>query len=96
MAERKVLNKYFPPDFDPAKVPTGSRTGKAPTYKIRLMAPFSMRCEACGEYIYKGKKFNARKENLREDYLGIRIIRFWIKCPRCSAEVMCIISFGLE
>lgn len=40
---------------------------------VRLMAPFSLRCNACGEvrlrarealltaqYIYKGKKFNAR------------------------------------
>ncbi|XP_028159500.1 splicing factor YJU2-like [Ostrinia nubilalis] len=38
------------------------------------MAPFNMRCATCGEYIYKGKKFNARKEDVEiEDYLGIRI-----------------------
>lgn len=38
------------------------------------MAPFSMRCNACGEYIYKGKKFNARKETaLGEDYMGIKV-----------------------
>jgi hypothetical protein len=44
------------------------------------MAPCNMRCNTCGEYIYKGKKFNARKEDVEnEDYLGIRIYRFYIK-----------------
>jgi hypothetical protein len=38
------------------------------------------RCSTCGEYIYKGKKFNARKEDVENsDYLGIRIYRFYIK-----------------
>lgn len=47
-----------------------------------------MRCKTCGEYIYKGKKFNARKETVQnEDYLGIKVFRFYIKCPRCLAEV---------
>lgn len=42
-----------------------------------------MRCATCGEYIYKGKKFNARKEDVEnEDYLGIRIYRFYIKVSR--------------
>lgn len=52
------------------------------------MSPFSMRCESCGEYIYKGKKFNARKETVEgEMYLNIKIYRFYIRCPRCSAEI---------
>ena len=62
MSERKVINKYFPPNFDPSKIPrpgggtndgitTGKKRGQ---YKVRLMAPFSMRCSTCGEYIYKG------------------------------------------
>ncbi|EAU88278.1 coiled-coil domain-containing protein 94 [Coprinopsis cinerea okayama7 len=52
------------------------------------MAPFSMRCNTCGEYIYKGKKFNARKETVEgEDYFGIKIFRFYIKCTQCSAEI---------
>jgi rubredoxin len=47
-----------------------------------------MRCETCGEYIYKGKKFNARKETVAgEMYHSIKIFRFYIKCPRCSAEI---------
>ncbi|KAF9646867.1 DUF572-domain-containing protein [Thelephora ganbajun] len=89
MSERKVLNKYFPPDFDPDLIPR--RSGPRNSQQVvRLMAPFSMqvRCNTCGEYIYKGKKFNARKETVDgEDYYGIKIFRFYIKCTLCSAEI---------
>ena len=46
-----------------------------------------MRCTACGEYIYKGRKFNARKETPDEKYLNIQIFRFYIRCTRCSGEI---------
>ena len=91
MADRKTINKYFPPDFDPSKISkrTGKKpkTGSASLATVRLMSPFSMRCTTCGEYIYKGKKFNARKQPTGESYLGIKIIRFYIRCPRCSGEI---------
>jgi len=81
------LNKYFPPDFDPSKIPRRSQP-KNSQQVVRLMAPFSMRCTTCGEYIYKGKKFNARKETVEgETYFGIKIFRFYIKCTLCSAEI---------
>ncbi|XP_077292582.1 splicing factor YJU2 [Arctopsyche grandis] len=87
MSERKVLNKYYPPDFDPSKIPR-MKLAKNRQYTVRLMAPFNMRCVTCGEYIYKGKKFNARKEDVEnQDYLGIRIYRFYIKCTRCLQEI---------
>jgi len=87
MSERKVLNKYFPPDFDPELI-SRRKHPKNSQQVVRLMAPFSMRCNTCGEYIYKGKKFNARKETVDgEDYLGIKIFRFYIKCTLCSAEI---------
>ncbi|XP_073813932.1 splicing factor YJU2 [Musca autumnalis] len=87
MSERKVLNKYYPPDFDPSKIPR-MKLSKNRQYTVRLMAPFNMRCKTCGEYIYKGKKFNARKEDVEhETYLGIRIYRFYIKCTRCLQEI---------
>lgn len=90
MSERKVLTKYYPPDFDPRQLtrkkgpkPTGPRV-----QTVRLMAPFSMKCTSCGEYIYKGRKFNARKETPEnERYLGIQIYRFYIRCTRCSSEI---------
>ena len=89
MSERKVLSKYYPPDFDPAAI-TRTR-GPKPTgpkvQTVRLMAPFGMKCIACGEYIYKGRKFNARKETTDEKYYAITIFRFYIRCTRCSAEI---------
>ncbi|XP_051557710.1 splicing factor YJU2 isoform X2 [Myxocyprinus asiaticus] len=87
MSERKVLNKYYPPDFDPSKIPK-LKLPKDRQYVVRLMAPFNMRCKTCGEYIYKGKKFNARKETVQNElYMGLPIFRFYIKCTRCLAEI---------
>ncbi|XP_031552245.1 splicing factor YJU2-like [Actinia tenebrosa] len=87
MSERKVLNKYYPPDFDPTKIPK-LKLPKDRQYVVRLMAPFNMRCTTCGEYIYKGKKFNARKETVQgETYLGLLIFRFYIRCPKCISEI---------
>ena len=46
------------------------------------------RCNTCGEYVYKGKKFNSKKETVEdEDYLGIQIHRFYIRCPKCVAVI---------
>jgi hypothetical protein len=90
MSERKVLSHYYPPDFDPAKLQR-KRGGPKPTgpkvQTVRLMAPFSMQCTRCGEFIYRGRKFNARKETPDERYLGIQIFRFYIRCTRCSGEI---------
>lgn len=87
MSERKVLNKYYPPDFDPSKIPRGKK-GRNSTFTIRLMAPCNMRCTTCGEYIYKGRKFNSRKEDVDDmNHLGLRIYRFYIKCTACLSEI---------
>jgi len=87
MSERKVLNKYYPPDFDPSRIPK-SKEPRNKTFCIRLMAPCNMRCTTCGEYIYKGRKFNARKEDVDDmNYLGLRIYRFYIKCTACVSEI---------
>lgn len=89
MSERKVLTKYYPPDFDPSKIERrrGPKQVGPKVQTVRLMAPFPMRCTSCGEYIYKGRKFNARKETTEEKYYAISIFRFYIRCTRCSAEI---------
>ncbi|KAJ2849913.1 Pre-mRNA-splicing factor cwf16 [Coemansia brasiliensis] len=86
MAERKVLNKYYPPDFDPSKIPR-LRLGKNRQIKVRLVAPFAMRCNTCGQFIGKGTKFNARKETTDESFHSIPIYRFYIRCQKCAAEI---------
>lgn len=44
MGERKVLNKYYPPDFDPSLIPRGKKA-KNEQHKVRMMVPFSVRYE---------------------------------------------------
>lgn len=55
---------------------------------VRLMAPFSMKCDHCHSFIPRSKKFNARKESTSKDYLGIKIFNFVIRCPKCSERIV--------
>ncbi|KAF2220714.1 CWC16 protein, partial [Elsinoe ampelina] len=82
-------SKYYPPDFDPSKIVRvkGAKPVGPKLQTVRLMAPFSMKCTSCGEYIYKGRKFNARKETTDLKYYNITIYRFYIKCTRCLGEI---------
>eukprot|EP00618_Florenciella_parvula_P000267 CAMPEP_0119490014 /NCGR_PEP_ID=MMETSP1344-20130328/15305_1 /TAXON_ID=236787 /ORGANISM="Florenciella parvula, Strain CCMP2471" /LENGTH=257 /DNA_ID=CAMNT_0007525117 /DNA_START=41 /DNA_END=810 /DNA_ORIENTATION=+ len=87
MGERKKLTMYYPPDFDPKLVP---RIKRVENFKceVRMMLPFTVQCNTCGEFMYMGKKFNSMKENAQgEKYKGIQIIRFYIKCSTCSKEM---------
>ena len=86
MGERKVLNKYIPSDFDPRLVPKGTKP-KDDLVPVRMMLPFSIQCENCSSFLYRGRKFNSKKEPVRGSegkYLGIQRYRFYIKCSVCS------------
>ncbi|KAH8059011.1 hypothetical protein JL722_5558 [Aureococcus anophagefferens] len=80
MGERKVLNRYFPPDFDPLLVP---RRKWDPYKQVEREDP-----RVAHPKKTSGKKFNSRKEDVVGDtYLGIRKYRFYIKCCVCSNEI---------
>ncbi|SCU92258.1 LAFA_0F09120g1_1 [Lachancea sp. 'fantastica'] len=92
MSERKVINKYYPPNFNPLEAEEAARklskklkTMNKDSTTIRLMTPFSMRCLKCSEFIPRSRKFNGKKELLPERYLEtIKKYRLSIKCPRCN------------
>ena len=93
MSERKVLSKYYPPDFDPAALAQRRHRGKSSkdeikTQVVRVASPFTLRCTSCGEFMYRGRKFNARKEiRPEEKYLDVQMVRITMKCTRCSSAI---------
>ena len=81
------FQKYYPPNFVPNEVPR-IRQQKKRQYTVRVMMPFNIKCNTCGDYIAKAKKFNAKKETCEnEEYIGLKIFRFYFKCPVCMAEI---------
>merc|ERR1719506_310754 len=49
-----------------------------------------MQCESCGTFMYRGKKFNSLKEDVKgakAKYLNIQRFRFYIKCVVCSRGI---------
>lgn len=100
MSERKAINKYYPPDYDPIaaekalkKSAKTLKTRQKDVVTIRLMTPFSMRCLKCSEYIPQSRKFNGKKQLLPERYLNtIKVFRLSIRCPRCNH----VISFRTD
>lgn len=91
MGERKVVNKYIPADFDPKLIPRGTKLSKKDgTVPVRMMLPFSIQCETCHTFLYRGRKFNSKKEAMGGPdgrYLGIQRWRFYIKCTHCARTI---------
>ena len=83
-----MTNKYIPADFDPALVPRGTKLSKKDgTVPVRMMLPFTIQCATCSSFLYRGTKFNSKKEAMGGPdgrYLGIQRWRFYIKCTMCS------------
>merc|ERR1712228_179229 len=83
---------YYPPDYDPSKLlPLKHLKARGETKEkllnIRMMFPFTMICDACGEYNYTGTKFTAKVEDIKhERYLGLKVYRFYGRCRHCWSE----------
>jgi hypothetical protein len=83
---------YYPPDYDPSKLlPLKHLKARGETKEkllnIRMMFPFTMICDACGEYNYTGTKFTSKLEQIKsESYLGIKVYRFYGRCTHCWSE----------
>lgn len=81
-----MLVKYYPPDFNPERLIRNQKQTDRQD-NVRMMLPFSLKCYTCGNYLYIGTKFNMRKETCDEEYLGIPIYRFYMKCTYCYSEI---------
>ncbi|CAF2275021.1 unnamed protein product [Brassica rapa] len=94
MAERKVLNKNYPADFDPKMIPRLLKP-KNHQKKNRFMLPVPARCNKCGNYMSEGTKFNRRVEQVTEEtYLGIEIYRFYFNCS--TLRIISVIDCDME
>ncbi|XP_043079057.1 coiled-coil domain-containing protein 130 homolog [Puntigrus tetrazona] len=94
MGERKGVNKYYPPDFDPAK--HGSINGYRKTHPLRERArklsqgiliirfemPYNIWCDGCKNHIGMGVRYNAEKKKVGT-YYTTPIYRFRMKCHLC-------------
>jgi hypothetical protein len=80
------FNFAIDPTFDPARMPKGKRKDLN-RCEVTMMMPFSVQCETCSAFIYKGKKLNSTKEDILGGYYhGIKLIRFTMKCSTCNAK----------
>ncbi|XP_074423171.1 LOW QUALITY PROTEIN: putative splicing factor YJU2B [Larus michahellis] len=94
MGERKGTNKYYPPDFDPAKHGSlnkyhGSHPLRERARKlaqgiliIRFEMPFNIWCDGCKNHIGMGVRYNAEKKKVGT-YYTTPIYRFRMKCHLC-------------
>ncbi|CAB1425504.1 unnamed protein product [Pleuronectes platessa] len=94
MGERKGTNKYYPPDFNPAK--HGSLNGYHNTHALRERArklsqgiliirfemPYNIWCDGCKNHIGMGVRYNAEKKKVG-NYYTTPIYRFRMKCHLC-------------
>ncbi|KAK9774361.1 putative Splicing factor YJU2 [Seiridium cardinale] len=95
MSDRQVIQEYYPPGFDPNRI---SRTRKRPQLgpkfeECQWVVPFTVRCSRCGDYVYKGRRSDARKETTGEKYKSLPVTRLHIRCPSCSSAISFKIRF---
>eukprot|EP00007_Cunea_sp_BSH-02190019_P006430 CAMPEP_0174239412 /NCGR_PEP_ID=MMETSP0417-20130205/14526_1 /TAXON_ID=242541 /ORGANISM="Mayorella sp, Strain BSH-02190019" /LENGTH=350 /DNA_ID=CAMNT_0015318349 /DNA_START=11 /DNA_END=1059 /DNA_ORIENTATION=+ len=93
MAERKSVNKYYPPDWRPEHGSVNKYHGQHPLRErarklhlgiliIRFEMPFNVWCTGCGCHVGRGTRFNAEKKQAGS-YFSTKIWEFSMKCRSC-------------
>lgn len=94
MAERKAVNKYYPPDWTPSKGSINKFRGTHALRErarklhmgiliIRFEMPFNIWCNGCGNHIGMGVRYNAEKTKVGM-YYTTPIYKFRMKCHLCT------------
>eukprot|EP01137_Pigoraptor_chileana_P032872 Opistho-2@22966 len=94
MAERRAMQKYYPPDWTPDKGSINTFVGQHPLRDrarklnqgiliIRFELPFNIWCDGCGNHIGMGVRYNAEKKKAGM-YLTTPIWSFRMKCHLCD------------
>uniref|UniRef100_A0A6I8S0K1 Probable splicing factor YJU2B n=1 Tax=Xenopus tropicalis TaxID=8364 RepID=A0A6I8S0K1_XENTR len=90
----KGTNKYYPPDFDPAKHGSLNRYRNSHPLRerarklsqgiliIRFEMPYNIWCDGCKNHIGMGVRYNAEKKKVG-NYYTTPIYRFRMKCHLC-------------
>eukprot|EP00041_Stephanoeca_diplocostata_P039510 m.1633511 g.1633511 ORF g.1633511 m.1633511 type:complete len:386 (+) comp25409_c0_seq7:383-1540(+) len=103
MAERKAVNKWYPPDWDPKKGSlntywgeswrNGSATvnGRAGAAKgitiIRFETPWNMWCTTCNKMVGRGVRYNAEKNKVGK-YYTTTLWSFTMRCHMCDGTII--------
>lgn len=98
MTDRKQLNKYYPPDFDPSKGSLNTQLGQHHLRQranrlsegilvVRFELPYNGWCLTCGCHIGKGVRFNADKQQVGM-YFTTKIWQFTMTCHQCKGKMV--------
>ncbi|RKP26374.1 CWC16 protein [Syncephalis pseudoplumigaleata] len=94
MADRRAVNKYYPPDWDPSKGSLNQYHGQHALRErarklhqgiliVRFELPFNIWCEGCDSHIGTGVRYNAEKKKIG-NYYSTPILSFRMKCHLCA------------
>ncbi|XP_043223207.1 coiled-coil domain-containing protein 130 homolog [Amphibalanus amphitrite] len=94
MGERKGVNKYYPPDYDPSKGGLNKFQGTHALRErakkihlgilvIRFEMPYNIWCDGCGNHIGMGVRYNAEKSKVGM-YYTTPVYQFRMKCHLCD------------
>ncbi|XP_077500434.1 coiled-coil domain-containing protein 130 homolog [Amblyomma americanum] len=94
MAERKAVNKYYPPEWTPSQGSINKFRNSHPLRDrarklhlgilvIRFEMPYNIWCDGCGNHIGTGVRYNAEKSKVGM-YYSTPIYKFRMKCHLCN------------